>query len=353
MTVHSGRNLPKKIAGVIPERGFTNSRVLVVGDLMLDRYVRGEVTRISPEAPVPVLAVRGERLAAGGAANVMLNVAATGAVTIALGVVGNDSNGRNLRAILAESAIDTQSVIVDYGRPTSCKTRIVSGNHQIVRLDEECTEDLASTVADALVEKTLTLIGSGVNAVVLSDYAKGVMSDAVIAPILGSCAGKGIPVFVDPKRTDYTAYSGATCLTPNNREFRTALQGTGISARDFVAAGQMMRKKLNCPSLLVTQGAEGMTLFTGEASHYFPAFAEEVFDVSGAGDTVIATLASAVAAGLDFVSAVQLANIAAGLVVRKPGTTPLNWDELYAIACENLASDPPYDLPSVYSRLPA
>ncbi len=298
---------------------------------MLDRYLSGDVTRISPEAPVPVLAVRQERAVAGGAANVALNVAGLKSRVIMAGVIGDDPAGCCLAGILSKSSVDACGLLVDATRPTTCKTRVVSGNQQIVRLDEEVTHEISDDLSGQLFKKFRGLLGSGVSGVILSDYGKGVLGEKLTEAIIAECNGRRIPVIVDPKRSDYAPYAGATCITPNQKEFSAALSAMGIAETDLAAAGLQLRKRLCCGTLLITQGANGMTLITPEQAHHFPALAEEVFDVSGAGDTVIAVLTTGLAAGLGLLASVQLANAAASLVVRRTGTAPVIWEELYAL----------------------
>ncbi|MCU1295583.1 MAG: bifunctional protein HldE [Bryobacterales bacterium] len=328
MNIHSGAALPASIAATIPRDGFAGTRVLVVGDLMLDRYILGTVTRISPEAPVPVLAVKRERVVAGGAGNVALNIAGLKAQAILAGVIGADSSAQRLMSILAENKIEVTGIVTESSRPTTCKTRVMCDNHQIVRMDEESSEALTTATGDQLLEKVVAILDEGCHAVILSDYAKGVLGAGFTRKVIAACASRSIPVLVDPKRSDYTPYSGATCITPNLKEFKAASIAIAMEEHEMSVAGFELLGRLQCKSLLVTQGADGMTLFTGEHSYHFPALAEEVFDVSGAGDTVISTVATVLGSGLDMLTAVQLSNIAASLVVRKAGTAPIGWDDL-------------------------
>jgi D-beta-D-heptose 7-phosphate kinase / D-beta-D-heptose 1-phosphate adenosyltransferase len=328
MNIHSGSVLPASVAATIPRDGFAGTRILVVGDLMLDRYILGSVTRISPEAPVPVLAVKRERIVAGGAGNVALNIAGLNAQAILAGVIGADSSAERLMSILAENNIEVAGIVTDPARPTTCKTRVMCDNHQIVRMDEESSEALPTATGDQLFEKVVTILDEGCHAVILSDYAKGVLGAGFTRKVIAACSSRSIPVLVDPKRSDYTPYSGATCITPNLKEFKAASIAIAMEEHEMSVAGSELLGRLQCKTLLVTQGADGMTLFTGGHSYHFPALAEEVFDVSGAGDTVISTVATVLGAGLDMLTAVQLSNIAASLVVRKAGTAPINWDDL-------------------------
>ena len=313
----------------LPEKGFSGVRVLIVGDLMLDKYIEGEVHRISPEAPVPVLSIKRERMVAGGAANVALNVAGLNAQALLAGVVGKDASGGQLVQLLTEAGVDVKAVVQETSRPTTCKTRVISGNHQIVRIDDELTAEIATLCESSLLAEVTKIISADVDAVILSDYAKGVLTHSCLKIVIGECRTRKIPVLVDPKRSDYAAYTGATCVTPNEKEFRTATSAMTIPGEDISVGGSMLRSRLQCEALLITQGSKGMTLITESGTHHLAALAEEVFDVSGAGDTVIATLSTALAAGLPFISASELANAAASLVVRHAGTSPIVWNDLY------------------------
>jgi D-beta-D-heptose 7-phosphate kinase / D-beta-D-heptose 1-phosphate adenosyltransferase len=309
--------------------GFRGATVLIVGDLMADCYVSGDVHRISQEAPVPVLAVRQRRWAAGGAANVAMNVAGLRGTAIVAGVAGNDPAGQRLTAILNDHAIRTDGIVIDPHRPTTCKTRVMSGNHQIVRLDEEVTTELDPPQETELLEHIGRILDDRPNAVVISDYAKGVLTDVILATVIASCRDRGLPVLVDPKTPDYRRYAGATCVTPNFHEFQNALLAMALPRSNIVESGDRLREEIGNDFLLVTQGAEGMTLFrAGGQSRHLPALSQEVFDVSGAGDTVIATLATCVATGFEMEDAMWLANAAASITVAKVGTAPIQWEDL-------------------------
>jgi D-beta-D-heptose 7-phosphate kinase / D-beta-D-heptose 1-phosphate adenosyltransferase len=309
--------------------GFHGTTVLIVGDLMADCYVSGDVHRISQEAPVPVLAVHQRRWTAGGAANVAMNVAGLRGTAILAGVAGDDAAGRRLTGILHDHTIRTDGIVLDPDRPTTCKTRVMSGNHQIVRLDEEVTTELDSRQEDEFLKRILRILEERPDAVVLSDYAKGTLTDRILAPVIAACRERRVPVLVDPKKPDYRCYAAATCVTPNFHEFQHALLTMALPRADLAESGHCLRQAIGCDFLLVTQGAEGMTLFRGGGqSYHLPALAQEVFDISGAGDTVIATLATCVGAGMDMENAMLLANAAASIVVTKVGTAPVQWEDL-------------------------
>lgn len=325
MDIHLSTAFSPGLAEMLPTNGFMGTNVLVVGDVILDKYVIGEVERISPEAPVPILSVRSERAVPGGAGNVALNIAGLNARAFLAGVVGQDVAGQRVLDLMAASGVGT-AVMIDQSRPTTCKTRLICQNHQLVRMDEEVCDDISPGISQRLFDSILALLGNEeINAVVLSDYAKGVLTINLTRSLIDACRTRRIPIFVDPKRQDYLPYSGATCLTPNLKEFKTALANMTISGGDIATDGAKLRSRIGCDALLITQGASGMTLISATHSHHLPAVAEEVFDVSGAGDTVIACLSTAAAARFDLLAAAQIANAAASIVVRRSGTVPIDW----------------------------
>jgi rfaE bifunctional protein kinase chain/domain len=295
--------------------------VLVVGDVMLDRYWFGEVERISPEAPVPVVRIARNEERPGGAANVARNAAALGAQVTLISVVGDDEAGRALERLLAVERVRT-SLHRDAALPTTVKLRVIARQQQLLRIDFETTpshEILASKLADY--ERTLP----DFDVVVLSDYGKGGL--AHIARMIELARARGTPVLVDPKGEDYLRYRGATMLTPNRVEFRQVV-GSWRNEAELATKAQTLRSELSLEALLITRAEEGMSLFTDAGSLHIPAQAREVFDVSGAGDTVIATLGVLLGAGAEFASAVRIANQAAGIVVGKLGTAVVQPDEL-------------------------
>jgi D-beta-D-heptose 7-phosphate kinase/D-beta-D-heptose 1-phosphate adenosyltransferase len=310
------------------EGGFSQLKVLVVGDLMLDRYILGDVDRISPEAPVPVLrhVQRYER--PGGAANVAMNLAGLGCQTLLAGFWGNDAEKAELAAFLEEAKIDTASV-VSTALPTISKTRIVGRRQQLLRLDIESREQPSVVDRQRLLERVEQLV-SKVHAIVLSDYAKGVLTRELCEAVIRAGRTAGIPVLADPKTPDFSKYSGATMVCPNLSELAAA---TGVVAHEMEAllvAGEEQRKEHELEFLCVTMSEKGIRVLSEHGAHHSPARAREVFDVSGAGDTVIATLAASLAGGLKVETAVELANLAAGIVVGKVGTVPIAQHELIA-----------------------
>ncbi|MGQ0503402.1 MAG: bifunctional D-glycero-beta-D-manno-heptose-7-phosphate kinase/D-glycero-beta-D-manno-heptose 1-phosphate adenylyltransferase HldE [Panacagrimonas sp.] len=306
---------------------FSGARLLVAGDVMLDRYWMGPTQRISPEAPVPVVRVSKDEVRPGGAANVALNIAALGGRAVLLGIVGRDAPADVLAGKLAESGIVTDW-IESPQLPTITKLRILSRNQQVIRLDFE--ESFASEGAFDRARLILDFTNhlADADAVVLSDYAKGTLIDAPV--LIAQCRALGKPVVVDPKGNDFGRYRGATLLTPNLGELE-AVVGSCPDEASIVARGERLRAELDLDALLVTRSEHGMTLLRpGYAPLHLPTQAQEVFDVTGAGDTVIATLAAALACDVDMADAVHLANVAAGIVVGKLGTATASRAELEA-----------------------
>ncbi len=304
-------------------------RVLVIGDLMVDEYLRGDVTRISPEAPVPVLEVRGTDRRLGGAANTAANIARLGGVATVLGVVGDDPTAAGLRASLEQAGVTARACVMP-GRPTTRKTRLVAQGQQIVRVDDEVRTPIAG---DALAELLAAVdeLAAGAAAVVVSDYAKGVITAEVAQAAIGAARRHGVPVVVDPKQRDFAVYRGATVITPNLGELEKASGAATGSADEVAAAAARIAPVLEGAALLVTRGADGMTLYReGRAVHHVAATAREVFDVTGAGDTVVATLALALAAGESLEDAMLLASAGAGVSVSKRGTSTVTPAELIA-----------------------
>ena len=301
---------------------FDQARVLVLGDIMLDRYWEGGTSRISPEAPVPVVRVEQINDRPGGAGNVALNIAALGAGARLGGYTGADEMADSLQDMLHGAGVDCAFTRLD-DIPTITKLRIISRHQQLIRLDFEESELPAERTSLA---QGLQAQLEGCGALILSDYAKGALDNP--APLIAAARESGIPVLVDPKGTDFTPYRGATLLTPNLHEFE-AVVGPCPSETELVARGESLMKELQLDALLVTRGEHGMTLLRpGEEELHLPARAREVFDVTGAGDTVIAVLGAAVAAGATLPQAVGLANMAASIVVGKLGTASVSAPEL-------------------------
>jgi D-beta-D-heptose 7-phosphate kinase/D-beta-D-heptose 1-phosphate adenosyltransferase len=302
-------------------------KALVVGDMMLDRYWWGEVTRISPEAPVPVVRLRKHTFAAGGAANVAANVAGLGAAVNLIGIVGDDVEGARFLEILEGLNIRSEFVLRTRSRPTTVKTRVIANNQQIVRVDQEDTSSLTADQEEKILS-SISMVIDDVDAVIISDYAKGLLTEKILARLIMKSNAIGIPILVDPKGKDYSKYSGASMLTPNRKEAAEACHLEPETQELVDIAGNMLLNDLALNSVLITQGEGGMTLFKQEAGPFhLNAIAREIFDVTGAGDTVIACLGAAIAAGADDLDAARIANIGASLVIQHVGTTYLSsWD---------------------------
>jgi len=309
------------------ERSFHRRRIVVVGDLMLDRHVWGKVSRISPEAPVPVVRVTRRSETAGGAGNVALNAAELGLEVAACGFVGDDPEGEKLRQILSASGVETRG-IVRGGNPTVTKTRIIGGHQQMLRLDEEDVSDATPEASGRLLEAIDRELAGGASAVILSDYAKGGLTEDICRKAIARAREMEVPVFADPKGPSYAKYAGATAITPNRAELSAVTRVSSADDEAVMSAGERIRKELGLEFVLVTLGEHGLALIADGSVEQIPAVAREVFDVSGAGDTVIATLAAGVAAGLELGDAVRLANIAAGVVVGKAGTATVSRKDL-------------------------
>lgn len=303
-------------------------RCLVVGDLMLDEYLWGRADRISPEAPVQVVDVIREELRLGGAGNVVHNLAALGAQVSVCSVVGGDQNGHELLGQFSHHQIDVSAIFLDPARRTSRKTRVVAAHQQIVRIDRESREALPVAVEQKLCD-WIAAHAREYSVIVLSDYNKGVLTPDVIASAISAAAEHDISVLVDPKGTDYTRYNGATLLTPNRKEAEAASGIAITDAASLAQAATVIMGATGLKHLLITRSEEGMSLFSsgGEMVH-IPTIAREVFDVSGAGDTVLATLAVGIASGLSMAESARLANVAAGIAVGKLGTSIVTPQEI-------------------------
>lgn len=304
-------------------------RLAVVGDCMLDRFLWGKVERISPEAPVPIVRLERETTRLGGAANVAANIRALGADVVLLGAVGRDATAEAFQALLVEKGIDTRGLVRLEDRPTTLKTRIVAHSQQVVRTDIESDLPLPQAALDALLRGLEEQGPFG--GIVLSDYGKGVLTEAMLARIIAHGRGRGVIVTVDPKNGDFRQYRGVTSLTPNQKE---AGQACALLIQDEFAlmrAGRLLQERTDADAVLITRGEHGMALFEREGQvHTLSTKATEVFDVTGAGDTVIAAYTAALVAGATFFEAADLANHAAGLAVRELGTTAIEASALAA-----------------------
>lgn len=307
-------------------------KALVVGDLMLDEYVWGRTERISPEAPVQVVDVVRDDLRLGGAGNVIKNLVVLGCQIQVVSALGNDEDGRTLRRMFKEAGIGTDGIVADPKRTTSRKTRILASNQQMLRIDRESRNPV-----DAPVEKELAArirdAADGCQVILISDYLKGVLTDNLLQEIFAVGRATRIPVVVDPKGNDYAKYRGATLLTPNRKEAQTASGIAIVDEASLNKAGRMLRRTLDLDALVLTRSEEGMSLFLRENREiHLPTEAREVFDVSGAGDTVLALLGIGLGAGLSVEKAAQMANLAAGIVVGKVGTSTVTPEEILDVA---------------------
>ena len=307
---------------------FAGRRVAVLGDCMLDRYLWGRVERISPEAPVPVVEVERESSALGGAGNVAANLAALGAAPLLLGVVGEDDDGRRLREAFAARGLDVGGVVTDSSRPTTVKTRIVAHAQQVVRADRESRADLSGPALARLLEIVEREL-PGCEGLVVSDYGKGVIHPGTLVSALGAARRAGCAVSVDPKESHIDSYRGVSILTPNQHEAGW-VQGRRVTDEaSLLEVGWGLQQRLDAAAVLVTRGAGGMSLFErGGRYTHLPTVAREVYDVTGAGDTVVSVVALALAAGADFPAACLLANHAAGIVIREVGTATCTREQL-------------------------
>ncbi len=308
------------------------SRVAVIGDIMIDRYLYGDTDRLSPEAPVPVVTLRERTAKLGGAANVAANVASMGASCLLVGTVGDDADGAAIRQELVVARLDGRHVVTIAGRPTTSKTRIIARSQQIVRIDDEVDALLDGADLDRLTRAAREALADA-DALLLEDYNKGALAPALIAEVMALARRRGIPVVVDPKYRQFFAYAGATVFKPNRRELESAL-GAAVDLQNRNALPDVL-KRLSVDNLLVTLGADGMLLVTKDGSSLrIPSIARDVYDVSGAGDTVTAWLGTALAAGASLAEAAQLANYAAGVEVGKPGVATVSPEEVLAVHAE-------------------
>jgi D-glycero-beta-D-manno-heptose-7-phosphate kinase len=304
--------------------GFPRVKVAILGDIMLDRYVWGDVNRISQEAPVPIVEVRRRSSRFGAAANVAENVASLGAGATLVGVVGEDDAGRELLSLLAGRGVDVERVVPDPERPTTTKLRVIAHSQQVVRADDEVTADVAGDVGESLLAGLRSAVRA-CDVLIVSDYGKGVVTASTLAAAISTARELGKKVCVDPKESHFGRYVGVTAITPNQKEAGAAV-GLDITDEDtLLRAGWDLQERLAAECVMITRGEHGMSLFMagGELVH-LPTVARDVYDVTGAGDTVVSVLAVALAAGASMVEAAMIANHAAGLVIREVGTASVS-----------------------------
>jgi rfaE bifunctional protein kinase chain/domain len=320
---------PEKIEQIF--QSFKEKKIAVIGDVMIDKYIFGHVSRISPEYPVPVVDVNRESSRLGGAANVAVNIHALGAEALLIGVTGDDAERRNLANLMTEHGLNPAMLAPDSTRPTTCKTRILSQNHHITRVDYESRTPVDDELEQALFGMFLEIAAS-VDAVVLEDYNKGVLTPSLIASVIAACRERNTPVLVDPKLKGFFSYGGCSVFKPNLSELAASL-GIPVANddREVEQACLLLGEKLDVESLVVTRSEKGMTVYNGSFTH-IPAMSLDVADVSGAGDTVIGTLALGLASGLDLVTSTRIANLAANTVCQEVGAVPVRPDKLLS-AC--------------------
>lgn len=343
-----------KLLDTVKNFGNIQQHALVIGDVMLDRYLIGDVSRISPEAPVPVVLLKTQHDRAGGAANVAANLALLGIKTHIIGCVGNDGEATILIDLVAKTGIDHSGIIHSKQRPTIAKTRILSGHQQMMRLDQENNSAFTATENAQLVDAIQQQLALKPTVVILSDYAKGLLSSEVCQQVISQCNALKIPVLVDPKGHDYSKYSHATALTPNKKEAAEACITT-TNDPGLIDKAAVLKHKLDLQFFVITRGDEGISLIDQHA-HLLPATAKQVFDVSGAGDTVIATLAAGLIHELSPLESLQLANVAAGVVVGKVGTVPITRDDLIEALTSEQSSEQAHkvcDLPQLQRKVNA
>lgn len=331
MTVFPDRRRLEKIVDAFPR-----VRLLVVGDLVLDEYLFGDVERVSPEAPVPVVHVQRESQALGGAGNVVRNVVALGGACAFCSVVGDDSAAARVRDLLAKLGVDTAGLIVDPERPTTRKTRVIARSQQVVRFDRETAEPISRAAARSLV-RGVEAAAAGVSGAILEDYGKGALAPGVAAAAMRRLKAAGVPVAVDPKSA-LSPFRGAALVKPNLREAE-ALTGVVVrSAGDLARVAARLRRRVGGGTVVITRGGDGMTLLAGDSPVHVRTAPREVFDVQGAGDTTIAALWMALRAGASLLEAAVIANAAAGVVVSKVGTATASPDEVRAALPEAAAA---------------
>lgn len=309
---------------------FKDVKILVIGDLILDEFVWGDSSRISPEAPIPVVVVERESLMPGGAANVASNISSLGAKTYLVGVTGKDDNGRRLKNLLADRGVNVEGIIPDMERPTTLKTRVVARHQQVVRIDREKTKGLSHAVNEKLIEYVRKKLDS-VDAIIIEDYGKGVITPHLLKAIVPLAKRRGKIVTVDPKEEHFNYYRGVTAITPNRKEAETMGKLRAADGTSLDKLGMKLLSRLKLKAALITLGEQGMRVFEdGGRITQIPTVAQEVFDVSGAGDTVIAAFTVSLATGARLIDAAHISNFAAGIVVGKVGVATASPDELIA-----------------------
>lgn len=302
--------------------------IAVIGDVMLDRYIWGKVARISPEAPVPVVEVNRESYQLGGAANVANNIKSLGGIPLLFGIVGNDHSGKDLKNLMEEKGFNNEGILIDEGRPTTLKTRIIADDQHVVRADFESTEDISQNLSDKLFKIVESSINE-IDGIIIQDYNKGFIIKTFIKSLIKLALKHNCPITIDPKFNNFFEYKNVTLFKPNIVETQNAL-GFSLDSDERVAiAGKLLLERLKCENVLITRGSEGMSLFTNDDSEYkVETKARTIHDVSGAGDTVISALTMILAAGGDILEAATISNHGAGVVCGEIGIVPITAEKL-------------------------
>jgi len=311
---------------------FAKKRILVVGDVMIDAYLRGKVNRVSPEAPVPIVSLEKEEDRLGGAANVALNLVALGSQPVICSVVGNDNHSKDLQRLLKESAISGEGLVFSSDRQTTVKTRVIGNNQQLLRIDAEQTDPISVNEESELIRKVEQLMDNGADALIFEDYNKGVLTPKVIEELIARARSRNIPTAVDPKKENFFAYRNVTLFKPNLKELRdglnTSFQFHPSDRNAFEEAVSELETKLNNKISFVTLSEHGVYIREGQKNHYAEAHPRTIADVSGAGDTVIAVATLGLASGISVEQIAELANIAGGLVCETSGVVPVDKEQL-------------------------
>lgn len=318
---------------------FENTKVLVLGDVMIDAYFYGSVSRISPEAPVPIVNLTKKEQRLGGAANVALNLKSLGAVPIICSIKGNDADGQRLKELCKENGLVVDGLINDYKRETTVKTRIIGNSHQLLRIDEEDTADIDESVEDLVYEAVNSFIDQ-VDVLIFQDYNKGLLTAELIQRVIALCTRKKVPMVVDPKFNNFYEYKGVTLFKPNKKEIQQAENITDkLNLRDIKVLANTVRQKLNADKIMTTLSEDGVIIINETETIHLPAHARKILDVSGAGDSVLSVAALCVAAGIGDEITAALSNLAGGIVCEQIGVVPIDKDLLLGEAMElNVAS---------------
>lgn len=309
---------------------FKNKRILVIGDVMIDAYLRGKVNRVSPEAPVPIVSLEKEEDRLGGAANVAINLVALGASAIICSVIGKDKSGKKMIELLEQNSISSDGVVLSENRETTVKTRVIGNNQHLLRIDSEQTDDIDKFEENSLIDKVKILLDKGVDAIVFEDYNKGVLTENVISMIIDLANSKNIPTTVDPKNKNFFSYKNVTLFKPNLKELK---EGVGVKFKFeqtelFESAVNVLENNLNNEISFVTLSEHGVFIKNKESKHYIPAHIRNIADVSGAGDTVISVATLCLTAGLPIHLIAEISNLAGGLVCEKSGVVSIDKEQL-------------------------